>query len=185
MEKNLLVVIDMQNDFITGVLRNEDAMKIVPYVREKVEAATKDNETCVVFTRDTHENDYMDTIEGKKLPVPHCIVGTEGHDIIPELKEYVQDGYVFNKNTFGSTALAEFMNTFGKCFKKVTFIGVCTEYCVLSNVIVTKAMIPNVEIVVDAAGCAGAARDAHDTALKSMKTCHIEVENEGKEAWRQ
>ncbi len=193
---NILVVVDMQNDFITGALRNEEAIKIVPYVVDKVKKATEDENTVVVFTRDTHdEYNYMDTIEGKNLPVLHCLNNTEGWEIIDELKPYA--GTLFNKNTFGSLHLGNYIGNLndeyvdrrkkGKDIKidEIEFIGVCTDICVISNVLLTKAIVPNVEIVVDAAGCAGTNLDKHDIALSAMESCHIKIMNKGKEPWRE
>lgn len=184
-KKKVLVVIDMQNDFVTGSLRNEEAIKIVPYVVDKVMKATEDENTVVIYTRDTHGKDYMNTVEGKNLPVPHCIFKTPGWEIIDELRPFInEDTEIFDKATFGSVNLLDYMDAHKTEIESVEFIGVCTDICVISNVMLTKAAIPNVGIFVDAAGCAGVTPDNHDTALKSMKSCHIVVKNEGKETWR-
>lgn len=196
MGRKILVVVDMQNDFLTGALRNEEAIKIISYVVDKVKKATEDENTVVVFTRDTHdEYNYMNTIEGKNLPVPHCLKNTEGWEIIDELKPYVET--VINKNTFGSLHLGNYIGNLndeyvnrqkkGEDIKidEIEFIGVCTDICVISNVLLTKAIVPNVEITVDAACCAGVTPESHNTALAAMKACHIHVLNEGNEPWRQ
>ncbi|SDB24070.1 Nicotinamidase-related amidase [Pseudobutyrivibrio sp. YE44] len=172
----VLVVIDMQKDFITGALRNEEGIAIVPYVKEKIEAAKAAGNT-IIFTRDTHGDDYMETEEGANLPVPHCIKGTEGWQIIPELNADENADYIIDKETFGSKELAELMAENEDNIDEVEFIGVCTDICVISNVLLTKAMIPNKKIYVDAKGCAGVTPAAHATALEAMKACHIKIEN--------
>ncbi len=175
--KKILVVVDMQNDFITGALRNEDGIAIVPYVRSKIETAKKAGET-IIFTRDTHDDDYMETEEGTNLPVPHCKKGTEGWEILKELDADTNADLIINKETFGSTGLAEYMQKHKDEIGEVEFIGVCTDICVISNVLITKAVLPNKKIYVDAKGCAGVTKQAHDTALSAMKACHIKIENE-------
>ena len=175
----VLVVVDMQNDFITGALRNEQGIAIVPYVKEKIENAKKAGYT-VIFTRDTHGEDYMETEEGANLPVPHCIKGTEGWKIIPELNSEENADYIIDKETFGSKELAELMAENEDIIDDVEFVGVCTDICVISNVLLTKAMIPNKKIYVDAKGCAGVTPESHATALAAMKACHIQIKNEAK-----
>lgn len=182
MEK-ILVVVDMQKDFISGALKNEAAMKIVPFVKEKIEEA-KAQGTRILFTKDTHAENYMETEEGKNLPIPHCIRNSEGWDIIDELEVEKYADQVIEKETFGSTALADFFAANKACIKQVEFIGVCTDICVISNVLIAKAILPNKIIIVDAAGCAGVTPQSHDTALLAMEACHIQVINKGKEAWR-
>ncbi|WP_034453076.1 cysteine hydrolase family protein [Butyrivibrio sp. AE2032] len=181
--KKVLVVVDMQNDFLTGALRNEEAIKVAGYVKSKIEEAKKAGET-IIFTRDTHAENYMETEEGKNLPVPHCIKGTPGWEIIDELNAGANASLIIDKETFGSKDLAEYFKDHSDEIDEVEFIGVCTDICVISNVLLTKAMIPNKKIYVDAAGCAGVTKEAHDTALAAMKACHIVIENQGKEIWR-
>lgn len=173
--KKILVVIDMQNDFVTDALRNEDAIKIVPNVVKRVKKAVK-NDEYILFTKDIHASNYMDTIEGKKLPVPHCIEGTKGCDIIPELAPYTKDRLVVGKNTFGSAALAQYIAVNRP--DSVEFIGVCTDICVISNVLITKAFIPNTPIYVNELCCAGVTKESHDNAIKAMEACHIEIRKE-------
>lgn len=175
--RKVLVVIDMQNDFITGALRNEEGIAIVPYVADKVAEAKKNGQT-IIFTRDTHGEDYMETEEGANLPVPHCIKDTKGWEIIPELDAENNADLIIDKETFGSKALAEYMAQNSESIDEVEFVGVCTDICVISNVLLTKAMIPNKKIYVDAKGCAGVTVEAHNTALNAMKACHIKIENE-------
>ncbi|MBQ1326565.1 MAG: cysteine hydrolase [Eubacterium sp.] len=174
--KKVLVVVDMQNDFITDALRNEDAIKIVPYVKKKIDEAVEKGDT-IIYTRDTHGDDYMETEEGKNLPVKHCIKGSEGWQIIPELNAEENAAKIIDKETFGSRDLAEYFKENANDIDEVEFIGVCTDICVISNVLLTKAMIPNKKIIVDAKGCAGVTKESHDTALAAMKACHIKVLN--------
>lgn len=196
MGRKILVVVDMQNDFLTGALRNEDAIKIVPNVVDKVKKATEDENTLVIFTKDTHdEYNYMETIEGKNLPVPHCLKYTEGWEIIDELKPYAET--IINKGTFGGLQLGYYIGDLNDEYvdrrkhgediriDEIEFIGVCTDICVISNVLLVKAFVPNIEITVDAACCAGVTPESHDTALAAMKACHIHVLNEENEPWRQ
>lgn len=181
--KKVLVVIDMQNDFITGALRNEEAIKIVPYVKKKIEEAW-DLGARIVFTKDTHGEDYMESEEGANLPVKHCIKGSEGWKIIDELEAKKYADLIIEKETFGSTKLAEYFEENKDDIDEVEFVGVCTDICVISNVLITKAVMPNKKIYVDAAGCAGVCLESHDTALNAMKACHIKIKNENNEAFR-
>jgi len=170
-----LVVIDMQNDFVTGALRNEDAIKIVPDVVEVVKNFKGD----VIFTRDTHGENYLNTQEGAKLPVAHCIRNTDGWNIIPELEEFVKDNWI-NKPTFGSLELAntllnEYKETnYSKDFE-ITLIGVCTDICVVSNALLLKAYMPEVTINVIERCCAGVTKESHKNAIETMKMCQINV----------
>ena len=176
--RDYLIVVDMQVDFVSGVLGTPEAQKIVPTVVRRVEAAAERGER-VIFTRDTHQSDYMETQEGRKLPVPHCIEGSDGWQLIEELIPLAADCPVFDKPTFGSTALAEYLrekNT-GEGVGKITLIGVCTDICVISNALLLKAGLPECEIYVDAACCAGVTPDSHETALRAMTACQITVEN--------
>ena len=181
--KKTLVVVDMQNDFLTGALRNEEAIKVADYVKAKIDQAKQNGET-IIFTRDTHGEDYMQTEEGRNLPVPHCIKGSKGWEIIPQLEADKNADLIIDKETFGAKELADYFRKNADDVDEVEFVGVCTDICVISNVLLTKAMIPNKKIYVDAAGCAGVTATTHDTALAAMKACHIIVENEGKESWR-
>ena len=173
--KQLLLVIDMQNDFIDGVLGSKEAIAVVPRVKEKIE------NFCgkVLFTRDTHMENYMETQEGKKLPVPHCIKNTKGWEIHPEL-EALRKEEAIDKLTFGSDALALRMQKENKGEKIdcITLIGVCTDICVISNAMLLKAFLPETEIIVDASCCAGVTPESHKIALQAMKACQIVIENE-------
>ena len=167
----ILVVVDMQNDFIDGTLGTPEAVKIVPYVKNLI--AHFDGK--VFFTRDTHFDDYPDTQEGKNLPVKHCIQGTSGWQIHPEL-ETLRKTEPIDKVTFGSSALPKILEA--EKPESITFVGLCTDICVISNVMITKAFLPEVPVIVDAAGCAGVTPESHKNALAAMKMCQVSVINE-------
>ncbi len=167
----LLLVIDMQNDFIDGALGTKEAVEIVVSVKEKIESYRKNGGT-VIFTRDTHKENYLNTMEGKKLPVPHCIEGTKGWEISPELD--VADSKIIDKPTFGSTELAEILKDIDG-IDEIEIIGLCTDICVISNALLIKATMPETKITVDSKCCAGVTPKSHENALKAMQMCQIDV----------
>ena len=167
----LLVVVDMQNDFIDGALGTKEAVGILDAVAQKIHAYRAAGD-MVIFTRDTHEENYMDTQEGHKLPVPHCIRVTEGWQISSKLD--VADSRIVDKPTFGSTALAHLVSGMQN-LDGIEVIGVCTDICVISNVMILKAALPEVPIQVDASCCAGVTPASHKNALEAMKMCQVEV----------
>lgn len=169
--KKLLLVIDMQNDFIDGSLRNEEAIKIIKNVNKKV-TKYRENGYTIIFTRDTHDTNYLNTNEGKNLPVEHCIKGTEGWQISSSINLQENDK-IIDKPTFGSLELAEYVATLKP--EKVELIGVCTDICVISNAMILKAKLPEIEISVDATCCAGVTQESHKNALEAMKMCQIKV----------
>ena len=170
--KKCLIVIDMQNDFISGSLGSDEAKKIVPLVKERIEKAIKDGED-IYFTKDTHYEDYLNTKEGQILPVKHCIENTSGHDICDELKPYEKNAKnIFIKNTFGYKDLPKYLNE----YDSITFVGLCTDICVVSNVILTKAFYPEKNISIKKDCCAGTSVENHNAALSVMKSCHIVIE---------
>ena len=164
-----LIVVDMQADFITGSLGSKLAEAIVPNVIEKV----KNYDGEVIFTRDTHESDYLKTQEGKKLPVEHCIKDTDGWQICDELKPYVSA--VVDKITFGSVDLPQIIKNYGEEIEEIELCGLCTDICVISNAMILKAAFPEVKITVDSKCCAGVTAESHNTALEAMKAVQIEV----------
>lgn len=168
----ILVVVDMQNDFIDGALGTPEAVAIVPYVKEVIESF----DGKVFFTRDTHFANYMDTQEGKNLPVPHCIQGTPGWEIHPDL-EALRTTEAIDKLTFGSSALPQVLAKEEK-IDSITFVGLCTDICVISNVMLTKAFFPEVPLFVDAKACAGVTPQSHKNALEAMKVCQVTIVNE-------
>ena len=168
----ILVVVDMQNDFIDGALGTPEAVAIVPYVKELIEVF----DGKVLFTRDTHFENYMDTEEGRNLPVPHCIKGTDGWQIRAEL-DALRTTEAIDKLTFGSRELVDVIAAEGE-IESVTFVGLCTDICVISNAMVVKAFFPEIPLLVDAKACAGVTPESHARALAAMKTCQIKVVNE-------
>lgn len=170
--QNILLVIDMQNDFIDGALGTPEAVAIVPKVREKIRSF----EGTVLFTRDTHGENYMETQEGKNLPVPHCIRGTEGWQIRPELEE-LRVTEPIDKGTFGSDELGKILRDLNDedPIGTITVIGLCTDICVISNALLAKAFLPEVPIEVDASCCAGVTPESHENALKAMASCQIRI----------
>lgn len=173
--QDILIVVDMQNDFIDGALGTEEAVKIVPFVKNKIENFNGK----VLFTRDTHFENYMQTQEGKNLPVPHCIKGTNGWEIYSEL-DALRATEPIDKLTFGSSELGSILTEENQKnpIKSITFIGLCTDICVISNAMIAKAFLPEVPIVVDAKCCAGVTVQSHKNALNAMKMCQIKLENE-------
>ena len=161
-----LIVVDMQNDFIDGALGTKEAVQIVENVKKKIqEAKTAGQE--IIFTRDTHGTDYLNTSEGKNLPVEHCIQGTKGWEIAEGLE--VEGCTYIDKPTFGWTQWKE------RTFDEIELVGLCTDICVVSNALILKAQFPEVPITVDASCCAGVTPDTHKAALETMKMCQIRV----------
>lgn len=170
--RDVLVVVDMQNDFIDGALGTPEAAAIVPAVRKKIEGF----DGLVLFTRDTHEENYLETQEGRKLPVPHCIRGTAGWQIREEL-DRLRTTEPIDKETFGSGRLGSLLRELDAAEKigSLTFVGLCTDICVISNVLLAKAFLPEVPIFVDAGCCAGVSVETHENALKAMETCQVNI----------
>lgn len=168
-----LIVVDMQKDFVTGVLGTREAQQILPAVADKVRSF----EGQVIITRDTHQSDYMQTQEGKNLPVPHCIEGSEGWQLVDVLEEIRVERNlpVYDKVTFGCPELARDLvkAVEQEPIESIELIGVCTDICVVSNALTIKAHLPEVPIYVDPACCAGVTPQAHEAALATMKSCQI------------
>lgn len=186
MKDKFLVVIDMQNDFCTGALKNDDAVAVIPFIKAQIEHARK-NGTKIIFTRDTHGSNYMETIEGKYLPVPHCIRDTKGWKIVDELtpkgnvlvynpgvpaklSDAVLDATIINKTHFGFDEWKKFIPE----DSEVTMVGTCTDICVVSNALAIKA-IEGVEVTILAEGCAGLTKEKHEHALDVMASCQCRV----------
>ena len=172
--KNVLIVIDMQKDFVDGSLGTKEALGISDKLTDYVKSFDGD----IIFTRDTHAENYMQTSEGKNLPVPHCIKGTPGHELYGDLKELSRSRTVIDKPTFGSRVLAQMLydeNSKEK-IEKITLIGVCTDICVISNALCIKAFLPETKISVISNLCAGTTPENHAKALDIMRCCQISVE---------
>ena len=171
----ILIVVDMQNDFIDGALGTKEAVAIVPYVKDVIESF----DGKVYFTRDTHFENYMQTQEGANLPVPHCIKDTDGWQINAELEALRKEEAV-DKPTFGSVALGQLLkayDTYEEKIESVNLVGLCTDICVISNAMIIKAFLPETPVIVDAACCAGVTPESHKNALNAMSMCQIKIEN--------
>ena len=183
----VLVVVDVQKDFVTGPLGSLAAQSIIPHMRERIKEYA-DGNTLILFTKDTHDENYSKTRESIYLPISHCVRGTPGWSLLKEIST-LADGYsnflIFSdeevihsrilKDTFGSTKLVEILKQYEKEITDITFMGFCTDICVISNVLLVKAFMPNTRIIVDASCCAGSTLDKHLAALEVMKSCHIDV----------
>lgn len=177
--KKYLIVIDAQKDFVSGVLGSEEAKAVLPNVVNRIKEA-KANGERIYYTMDTHFDNYMDTLEGKKLPVPHCIVGTEGwelEDSVAELLNTLPTRCQFKKDTFGDVQLAFDFGTIAN-FNSDTqfeFVGYCTDICVVSNALLLRAVAPNATIICNSKCCAGTSKEAHEAALTVMRSCQIDI----------
>lgn len=173
--RKVLIVIDMQNDFIDAALGTKEAAAIVDAVKDKIRSYPSEN---IIATMDTHYDNYMETQEGKYLPVPHCIKGTDGWKIRPEIAELLKDAKIYEKPTFGSTALAVDLKALSEREElELELVGLCTDICVVSNALLLKACMPEVKISVDAACCAGVTPEKHLAALETMRSCQIQISN--------
>ena len=179
---DMLIVVDMQRDFVTGPLGSAEARAIVPAVAARIRRAAEEG-TQVIFTLDTHDTDYMETREGRFLPVPHCIQGSEGWALEPEIATACRRGMIsFEKPTFGSTALMHHVAAEAAakgCVNgkglRVELCGVCTDICVVSNALLIKAALPEADLIVDSALCAGVTPEKHEAALETLRSCQVEV----------
>lgn len=174
----ILIVVDMQNDFIDGALGTKEAVAVVPWVVKKI----KEFEGRIIFTRDTHGEDYMETQEGKNLPVVHCVKGTKGWELHPQI-EALRKEEPIDKPAFGSAELGRLLAEQDSELKKkgergieeITLIGLCTDICVISNALLVKAFLPQVPVTVDEKCCAGVTPQSHENALEAMKMCQIRI----------
>ena len=172
--RKILVIVDVQNDFVNGSLGTPEAVSIIPNLINKI----KNWDGDIIFTKDTHTDNYLKTAEGKKLPVEHCIEGTNGHCINEDvfsaaLNNMKIEFSVLAKRTFGSTALPEIIA--GMDIESIELVGLCTDICVISNALILKAHYSEIPIIVDASCCAGVTPEKHRAALEVMKSCQIDV----------
>lgn len=176
--RKVLIVVDMQKDFVDGALGSNEAVAIVDNVVNKINKFDGD----IIVTYDTHQNNYMETREGKYLPVPHCIKDTDGWQLNNKVQEALDSKVyrVIYKPTFGSTRLVEMFKDYGYDITdtEVTLIGLCTDICVVSNAMLLKANYPEINITVDASCCAGVTPESHQAALTTMKMCQINIVGE-------
>ena len=171
--KKILVVIDMQNDFIDGTLGTKEAQQIIPLVVSKIHSYPQD---CIYATRDTHPENYLETQEGRNLPVSHCIEGTKGWEIRKEIADAMPGAEIINKPTFGSVVLAqELMERNAREPIEVELVGLCTDICVVSNALLIKAILPEIVVKVDPGCCAGVTPQSHEAALATMRACQIQI----------
>ena len=171
--REILLVIDMQNDFISGALGTGEAEAIVEAVAAEIGKYPAGD---VIATRDTHGADYLRTQEGRRLPVPHCIRGTEGWEIAPRIAQALGEAEIVDKPTFGSRALAERLAALAEEEELgITLVGLCTDICVVSNALLVKAFLPEVPVRVLARYCAGVTPESHEAALRTMEMCQIQV----------
>lgn len=178
--KKMLIVIDMQNDFITGALGTPQAVSVVDAVAKKISEYQESGQT-IIFTMDTHSGEYLSTQEGRNLPVEHCMKGTEGWELHPQIKKLAGKGQykVYEKGAFGSDDLAfDLSSGVYAGMEQIELVGVATDICVLTNAILAKTFMPEALIVVDAACCAGVTPQSHQTALAAMKPVQITIVNE-------
>ena len=174
-----LIVIDMQNDFVTGSLGSEQAQAIVSNVKQKV-AEFGERGDVVVFTRDTHDANYLDTFEGKNLPVEHCIKGTEGWEIIDDLQPLAKEANaIIDKPTFGSFDLIDFLEPRVQKgdIQEIELCGLCTDICVVSNALLLRAKFHETPIAIDASCCAGVTQESHESALQTLRSCQILIKS--------
>lgn len=172
--RKILVVVDMQRDFIDGSLGTKEAQSIVEAVKEKIRTYEPEN---VVATRDTHPENYLETYEGRHLPVEHCIEGTDGWQLYPGIDELLSGCVIFDKPTFGSVKLAEYLKKLNAASPiEVEIVGLCTDICVISNALLIKAYLPEVNISLDPKCCAGVTPESHEAALTTMRSCQIQIE---------
>ncbi|MBR4090861.1 MAG: cysteine hydrolase [Mogibacterium sp.] len=171
--RNILVVVDMQNDFIDGALGTAEAVAIV----ENVKARIREYDPADVFvTMDTHAPNYLETQEGRNLPVEHCIKGTKGWQIRSDIASLLPDWHIYEKPTFGSVALAKDIAEIATAEEiEIEVLGLCTDICVVSNALMLKAYMPEVQISVDPSCCAGVTPESHEAALKTMQMCQIRI----------
>lgn len=172
-----LIIIDCQIDFCTGALANAEAEARIPRIVEKIKQR-KEEGYCIYFTQDTHYENYMETFEGKKLPIPHCIIKTEGHKIVPEVLAAAGEGYnVAQKSTFGNIYLPESleMSADDEEIDEIEIIGFVSSICVTANAVILRAAFPNVPITVDASCCAGLEKADHDAAMTVLRCQQIDV----------
>lgn len=171
----VLVIVDAQVDFTTGALANPAAEATIPFIKKRIEEA-RDNHEMVIFTQDTHMEDYLDTLEGEKLPIEHCIYQTEGWEIVKELRE--EAALCVLKPTFGSFDLIDRIATLRDAFNEdveIELCGFCTDICVCSNALLLRAAMPNTRIYVNSDLCAATTKENHEAALAVMRSCQIDV----------
>lgn len=174
-KRRILIVVDMQNDFVTGALGTDEARAVVSRVVDKIELYDRP-ENMIVFTRDTHHDDYLETYEGKNLPVVHCVADTKGWEIVPEIEEVMPlDSPIIDKHTFGSYALVEALMEHADENTIFEIVGLCTDICVVTNALMIRAAFYENEVIVDKSCCAGVTPEKHQAALATMDSCQVKI----------
>lgn len=170
-----LIVVDVQKDFVDGVLGTKEAVAMIPYLVNKL----KTFKGTIIFTQDTHDKAYLSSIEGQKLPVVHCLKNTPGWQMDNNILPFTKGKKIFQKPTFGSEKLVHFLKKQNQKspIHLIEVVGICTDICVISNVMMLKAALPNVPIRVDARACAGVTPQSHTRALDAMASIHIDIKN--------
>ncbi len=184
---NILIVVDMQNDFTYGSLANQSTVDTIPAIVEKVEKYLKDDNGKIIFTKDMHFDYYLESEEGKHLPIKHCIFGTEGWDLVDPLKRIVDNNTIKDKiiqvpkSSFGAMKLKDAIYRPGTHFiyskTNIEIVGTCTSLCVIANAFMAKAAAPDAHIIIDAKCCSDVNEENHNNALKVMKNAHMEIIN--------
>lgn len=184
-KRKVLIIIDMQVDFVTGVLGTKESRSIIPKVITRIEKFKEENPSGILlFTMDTHDENYLTTQEGKHLPIKHCIKGTDGWELIPELRTYslsdnpnvtTVDGCIYKKSAFGSLELVGDITTMKQHLSSIELIGVCTDICVVSNALLIKSHCPELQIQVNESCCAGVTPEKHMAAIETMRSCQIQI----------
>ena len=170
--KKLYVVVDMQKDFIDGSLGTKEAQEMLPHMAERLAELQAREDTDIVFTMDTHDSDYLETQEGKKLPVQHCIKGTDGWQIAEVLQEFAEKAVaIVEKPSFGYTGWQKI----AAGYDEITLGGLCTDICVISNAMLLKAFFPEIRLRIDSTCCAGVTAESHNNALRAMKMCQMDI----------
>ena len=178
---DILIVVDMQNDFVDGSLGTPEARRIVAPVAARIDEANRRG-AAVYFTLDTHPHGYLESAEGRALPVEHCLRGTRGHDLVPDIAARAEGALLFEKPTFGSTKLADELagvarreRTTRGAGMRIELCGLCTDICVVSNALVIKARLPEAQLFVQSRLCAGSTPDRHRAALDVLRSCQVQV----------
>lgn len=170
--KRLYVVVDMQKDFIDGSLGTREAQEMLPRMVDRLTEIQARKDTDIIFTMDTHGSDYLETQEGKNLPVQHCIKGTDGWQIAAALQVFAERAVaIVEKPSFGYIGWQDI----GKGYDEITMVGLCTDICVISNAMLLKAFFPGIRLRIDSTCCAGVTAESHNNALQSMKMCQMDI----------
>lgn len=169
--EEVLIVIDMQNDFVKGSLSTFEAKQTIPYILKELE-----NHDKIIFTKDTHDENYLNTFEGKNLPIEHGIKNTYGHDIIEEFNDYLNKSIIVEKNSFGYIKWDELLKKHNLNKYPLKIVGVCSDICVVSNSLILRALYNDLEITVLEKGCAGSTKEKHNSAMDVLRSCQIKIE---------